>query len=1150
MSLQLPVLDDTDFEQLLTMALQYIAEKRKGEWTAASEGDPGRMLIEVFAYLTDQTIYRLNRLPRKVYIAFLRLLGHSIYPPMAAEAILEFTPQESALAQISQAEVHIPRGTRVTTETTRGEDIAPVFVTLEPLRFPLERVDTKGTKPSVRARHCTWVRVEELGTGTGLPDQVLQVAHPPIVAPFGLQPGTPDRASSQFDVRVWVETDPAQGGQPHLDRPADPRFYAEWREVARFGESDQPRPVYTVERLSGTIRFSPKVRLEKELPDGRRVLDGQSSWLDAVPGDGKQILVSYTYGGGATGNVLPGTLKLVQDPIDLIVQQPDRTTSTTPRAADELVTVTNPKRADGGQDAETLENALLRGPLSLYSREQVVTARDYERFILRDAAAVGGANIARARALTKCARWAYAEPGTVEIQLLPAMADGQTPTPERLHQRANEIDLTPIEAALAERVAMGTRYELRWACYKEVRVNTSLLIDYEVESPALVEDAVRRRLAQFINPFHDPALLLPPAPTPSKDRATALEAAKLESAATEVEDAAVESTGWPFGRSVRLDEVETVIEGTPGVVQARGLELHFAGPDAGVQSLAPDPYQPLTWYASSQSTVYRSLNDGLGWEEMCCFPGEMIRAIRPNPDRAGLLGVVTSVDAQPGEGGVPGGSARARVHVSTDCGQTWAKVTDYNYAISDLGWLLRANRTILLLATDRGLYEFELLYGSRGPHLDVPSLVPVEPRNLKAPLYALAVVRGQRGRAQVAVALKSRGGVYLSAGTDLVPESPPPLDQAELDDLFSSPAYEAGHEPLTEGEIGVLRHLAHGLADPEIAEKLQIDEGEVKRDVSGILNKLGMDNRVQAALYAWRKGLVSHPETSRRLVSTVFRRIPALDGQDVRHLAAQQEGQRSYLWAGTMAEGNEAQGCYRLQLGQAEGSWFNAGWEGGSCRALAFDGAWAYAATQWGGVLKLDLSRGAAGAEWRQSTQRDIGVWPSIPMSFLRFRGDQRPDYAPGYAHGDLQPDSERPRVSEDSASRPEETPAPLQPDAEEPGKRRLSEGQGPEGGEPDESRVTREPSVPQEPLVREIYRPYKPLWTLGVGSSGTVMAGGDAGILRRIESGAASGDLYEESSATVVSRFTYRDRITLPYDGLFVSGVHQVGSARDSEDR
>lgn len=62
-------------------------------------------------------------------------------------------------------------------------------------------------------------------------------------------------------------------------------------------------------------------------------------------------------------------------------------------------------------------------------------------------------------------------------------------------------------------------------------------------------------------------------------------------------------------------------------------------------------------------------------------------------------------------------------------------------------------------------------------------------------------------------------------------------------------------EPLTEREVEVLRFVAKGLTNQEIAEKLVIGEGTVRTHVSSILSKLHLANRTQAALYALREGL-------------------------------------------------------------------------------------------------------------------------------------------------------------------------------------------------------------------------------------------------------------------------------------------------------
>jgi DNA-binding NarL/FixJ family response regulator len=63
-------------------------------------------------------------------------------------------------------------------------------------------------------------------------------------------------------------------------------------------------------------------------------------------------------------------------------------------------------------------------------------------------------------------------------------------------------------------------------------------------------------------------------------------------------------------------------------------------------------------------------------------------------------------------------------------------------------------------------------------------------------------------------------------------------------------------DALSEREVGVLRLLAHGLANKQIARDLGIAEKTVKTHVSSILGKLGAQSRTQAALYAGRVGLV------------------------------------------------------------------------------------------------------------------------------------------------------------------------------------------------------------------------------------------------------------------------------------------------------
>jgi NarL family two-component system response regulator LiaR len=67
-------------------------------------------------------------------------------------------------------------------------------------------------------------------------------------------------------------------------------------------------------------------------------------------------------------------------------------------------------------------------------------------------------------------------------------------------------------------------------------------------------------------------------------------------------------------------------------------------------------------------------------------------------------------------------------------------------------------------------------------------------------------------------------------------------------------------DPLTEREIEVLRLVAQGMSNQEIADQLSIAEVTVRTHVSNILRKLHLANRVQAALYALREGFAELDE--------------------------------------------------------------------------------------------------------------------------------------------------------------------------------------------------------------------------------------------------------------------------------------------------
>ncbi|GAB4455686.1 MAG: response regulator transcription factor [Anaerolineales bacterium] len=65
---------------------------------------------------------------------------------------------------------------------------------------------------------------------------------------------------------------------------------------------------------------------------------------------------------------------------------------------------------------------------------------------------------------------------------------------------------------------------------------------------------------------------------------------------------------------------------------------------------------------------------------------------------------------------------------------------------------------------------------------------------------------------------------------------------------------------LTERELDVLRLIAKGMTNSQIAEKLVISENTVKGHVSNILSKLHLADRTQVAVYAWQRGIVNREQ--------------------------------------------------------------------------------------------------------------------------------------------------------------------------------------------------------------------------------------------------------------------------------------------------
>ena len=121
-----PKLDDRRFQDLVDEAKRRV-QQRCPEWTDHNVSDPGVTLIETFAWMTDQLLYRLNRVPDLNYVKFLELIGVTLLPPTAASTELTFR-----LSKPPTDVLPIPAGTQVSTPRS-GSSEQITFATTAPL---------------------------------------------------------------------------------------------------------------------------------------------------------------------------------------------------------------------------------------------------------------------------------------------------------------------------------------------------------------------------------------------------------------------------------------------------------------------------------------------------------------------------------------------------------------------------------------------------------------------------------------------------------------------------------------------------------------------------------------------------------------------------------------------------------------------------------------------------------------------------------------------------------------------------------------------------------------------------------------------------------------------------------------------------------
>lgn len=113
-----PTLDPRRLEDLRAQ-VERLARAYTPEWRyEGTQGDPGGALAEIFCHMFSQTVDRMNSIPEKFYLEFLRMIGFQMSGPVSAWGTMEFTAHDTV-----ERPVPVPAGTQVFAPDGQGQNI-------------------------------------------------------------------------------------------------------------------------------------------------------------------------------------------------------------------------------------------------------------------------------------------------------------------------------------------------------------------------------------------------------------------------------------------------------------------------------------------------------------------------------------------------------------------------------------------------------------------------------------------------------------------------------------------------------------------------------------------------------------------------------------------------------------------------------------------------------------------------------------------------------------------------------------------------------------------------------------------------------------------------------------------------------------------
>ncbi|MFE4106146.1 putative baseplate assembly protein [Almyronema epifaneia] len=365
-------------------------------------------------------------------------------------------------------------------------------------------ISARAIGGTVRASQCTQIRDELLGESSGTPGQIFKLQSESIL---------PRQEGEHI-----VVTPPM--GLPQI-----------WQEVNDFSASGPEDRHYTIDSLTGEVQFGPVVRESSQLrqqielrsqvqmqghtPDPLELaaVETLERQYGMVPPRGAVIrMAAYRTGGGQRGNVQAHAIRILKTAIPYVVS------------------VINHRPALNGANAESLEEAVIRVPKLLRTRNRAVTPEDFETLTLQASRGV-------ARAYCPVAHGAASEAGVVNLLVVPKADTRQIARGEGIdpYQLALSDGLRQeVMTYLNERRLLGIQIRLQAPEYVGVAVQTEVGLEPAYNNPQAQQEilsGLQVKLYRFLNPL----------------------------------TGGPEGTGWGFGAPVYRSDIIGLFQQTPGV---------------------------------------------------------------------------------------------------------------------------------------------------------------------------------------------------------------------------------------------------------------------------------------------------------------------------------------------------------------------------------------------------------------------------------------------------------------------------------------------------------------------------------------------------------------------------------------------------------